>query len=222
MYIVPTQVGSRDRSSRQGQLLALLKKYGYSLTQDELDKLFSQQTHKYVKLFSSANPQVAQDIKELKVLYNKERSKDKVPVLHGVILEPYHIRYYPQGELMSNVLGYVDKNGDAYYGVEKYFDDALRGIDGKINGRASSFLGSVGGNDFEVINGKDGDDIFLSIDVGIQKEVETIVKRYLAEFRADAISVMVYDPNNGQVKASVNAPSFNPNDYNDAYILKPL
>jgi cell division protein FtsI/penicillin-binding protein 2 len=123
---------------------------------------------------------------------------------------------------MSNILGYVDKQGDAYYGVEKYFDDALKGTDGKIKGRASSFLGSVGANDFEVIDAKDGDDVFLTIDIGIQKEVESIAKNYLEQFKADAISVMVYDPNNGQVKASVNVPTFNPNNYNDAYILKPL
>lgn len=64
--------------------------------------------------------------------------------------------------------------------------------------------------------------MILSIDIGIQKEVESIAKRYLEEFRADAISVVVYDPHKGQVKASVNAPSFNPNNYNDAYILDPL
>jgi cell division protein FtsI/penicillin-binding protein 2 len=73
-----------------------------------------------------------------------------------------------------------------------------------------------------VVNAKDGDDVFLTIDIGIQKEVESIAQRYLEQFRADAISVLVYDPQNGQVKASVSAPTFNPNNYNDAYILKPL
>jgi cell division protein FtsI/penicillin-binding protein 2 len=123
---------------------------------------------------------------------------------------------------MSNVLGYVDKNGDAYYGIEKYFDDTLKGIDGKIKGRASSWIGTVGANDFEIIDAKDGNDVFLTVDIGIQKEVESIAKRYLEEFRADAISVLIYDPQNGQIKASANAPTFNPNNYNDAYILKPL
>lgn len=40
--------------------------------------------------------------------------------------------------------------------------------------------------------------------------------------RADAISILVLDAQNGQLKASVNAPSFNPNSYNDAYTLMPL
>jgi len=97
-----------------------------------LNKLFEQQVYKYIKLFSAANPQIAQEIKTLKEQFYGERSRDRVPVLHGVILEPYSIRYYPRGEFMSNIIGYVDKNGTAYYGVEKYFDDILRGINGKI------------------------------------------------------------------------------------------
>jgi cell division protein FtsI/penicillin-binding protein 2 len=223
VYVVPTKSSATTRTRDKVLLQTLLKKHGYpTLSEADLSTLFSQQEYRYIKLFTSANPQIAQDIKELKELHYTEKSKDKIPVLHGVILEPYTTRYYPRDDFMSNVLGYVDKNGDAYYGIEKYFDDTLKGIDGKIKGRASSWIGSVGANDFEIINAKDGDDVFLTIDIGIQKEVESIAKKYLEQFRADAISVLVYDPKNGQVKASVNAPTFNPNNYNDAYILKPL
>jgi cell division protein FtsI/penicillin-binding protein 2 len=220
VYVIPTKSTSTLRD--KAQLQVLLTKYGYSLSPQELTKLFQQQTYKYIKLFSAANPQIAQDIKNLKDTYYKEKSAENVPVLHGIILEPYSIRYYPRGEFMSNILGYLDKNGNAYYGIEQYFDDMLKGVDGKIKGRTSSFIGTVGANDFEVIDAKDGDDVYLTIDIGIQKEVETIAQQYLEQFKADAISVMVYDPNNGQVKASVNVPTFNPNNYNDAYILKPL
>lgn len=220
VYVVPTRSSNSARDKNQLQIL--FNKYGYSLTASELNKLFSIQEYRYIKLFTAANPQIAQDIKQLKELHYNEKSDKKVPVLHGVILEPYNIRYYPRGEFMSNIIGYVDKNWDPYYGIEKYFDETLKGIDGKIKGRASSWIGTVGANDFEVIDAKDGDDVYLTIDIGIQKEVESIAQQYLEQFRADAISVMVYDPNNGQVKASVNVPTFNPNNYNDAYILQPL
>ena len=220
VYVVPTKSLNPVRDKAQFQIL--LNRYGYSLTPLELNKLFSLQEHRYIKLFTAANPQIAQDIKRLKELHYSEKSDKKVPVLHGVILEPYSIRYYPRGAFMSNIIGYVDKNGIPYYGVESYFDEVLRGVDGKIKGRASSWIGTVGANDFEVIDAKDGDDVYLTIDIGIQKEVESIAQSYLEQFRADAISVMVYDPNNGQVKASVNVPTFNPNNYNDAYVLQPL
>ncbi|MBO4203997.1 hypothetical protein J5893_04210 [bacterium] len=55
-------------------------------------------------------------------------------------------------------------------------------------------VGSVGANEFEVENAKDGDDVFLTVDVGIQKEIESIAQHYLSEFSADSISILVYDP----------------------------
>ena len=118
-----------------------MKKYGYNISQEKLDALFTQQTYKYVKLFSSASPDIANDIKKLKSDHAFEKDINNIPVLHGLILEPFVKRYYPYGDLLSNTLGYVDKNGVAYYGIEQYFDESLRGIDGKIVGRASSFIG---------------------------------------------------------------------------------
>jgi cell division protein FtsI/penicillin-binding protein 2 len=102
VYVVPTKAlnSSRDKI----QLQKVLNQYGYSLTSSQLDKLFQQQVYKYIKLFSAANPQIAQEIKNLKNQHYSEQSKDKVPVLHGVILEPYTTRYYPRGEFMSNIL----------------------------------------------------------------------------------------------------------------------
>jgi cell division protein FtsI/penicillin-binding protein 2 len=153
VYVVPTRVTNASRDKLQ--LQRVLNQYGYNLSQTQLDRLFQQQTHRYLKLFSNANPQIAQDIKDLKLHHRLERSVDKVPVLHGVILEPYTTRYYPHGAFMSNILGYVDKHGDAYYGIEKYFDDTLKGVNGRIIGRSSSRIGTVGANEFEVIDAKD-------------------------------------------------------------------
>ena len=224
VYVIPSRLTIREsKDKNKNKLQKLLQSYGYHITSEKLDALFEKQVYKYVKLFSSANPEIAQDIKNLKLLHVKEKDKNKIPILHGLILEPFVKRYYPYGELLSNTLGYVDKNGVAYYGIEQYFDETLRGKDGKIVGRSSSsIMGSVGANDFEIIDAKNGDDIYLTIDVWIQKEVEEIANYFVKLFKADAIAVMVYDPKNGQVKASVTAPTFNPNNYNDAYILEPL
>lgn len=56
----------------------------------------------------------------------------------------------------------------------------------------------------------------------MQREVERIAKEELKNLRADAISILVLDSQNGELKASVNAPTFDPNNYNDAYTLIPL
>jgi len=116
----------------------------------------------------------------------------------------------------------VDKNGVASYGIEQYFDSILRGKDGKIVGRASAWMGPVGANDFEIEEMIDGNDVYLTVDVGIQKEVESIINPYYDSLKADSISVLVYDPMSGQIIASANYPSYNPNNYNDAFQVKPL
>jgi cell division protein FtsI/penicillin-binding protein 2 len=69
---------------------------------------------------------------------------------------------------------------------------------------------------------QDGNDVYLTIDIGIQKEVESIIQRYHESLQDDSISVLVYNPFNGQVKASATYPSYNPNNYNDAFTIEPL
>ena len=107
---------------------AFMNKYNEALSSSALDSLFKPQIYKYIKLFSSANPIIAQDIKQLKLDYADEKYflddslslNSKYSIVHWIILEPTATRYYPYGEFMSNVLWYVDKNWEAFYGIEKY------------------------------------------------------------------------------------------------------
>lgn len=222
VYVIPQRsVSARDKILFQN----FMARRWIGLKPATLDSLFKEQEYKYIKLFSFANPQIAQDIKQLKLDYANEKYSldgspyNKYSIVHWIILEPNTTRYYPYGEFMSNVLWYVDKNGDAYYWIEKYYDNILEWIDGEINWRSNW---NMGWSDFEVINTKDGDDVILTIDIWIQKEVEAITKKYLEMFKADSLAVMVFDPNKWQVKASVSMPSYNPNNYNDAYTIIPL
>ena len=221
LYIIPTKTSKSDRIRFQ----SFMNKRKEYLSPATIESLFKVQTYKYIKLFSSANPQIAQDINKLKSEYSEEKYSldgspyNKYSILHWIILEPKATRYYPYWEFMSNVLWYVDKNGDAYYWVEKYYDQILQWVDWEITGRSNR---NMWGNDFEVINTKDWDDVVLTIDIWIQKEIESIANRFLQSFRADSIAVMVFDPNKSEVKASVSLPTYNPNNYNDAYTMIPL
>ena len=222
LYIVPWKSNSyKDKFLFQN----FMNKRWEKINNNTLDSLFKVQDYKYIKLFSSANPIIAQDIKELKTKYSDEKYSldgspyNKYSIVHWIILEPNTIRYYPYWEFMSNVLWYVDKNGEAFYGIEKYFNNILQWVDWKIIWRSSR---NMWWSDFEVINTKDWDDVVLTIDIWIQKEVEDIAKRYLEAFHADSLAVMVFDPKKWQVKASVSLPTYNPNNYNDAYTMIPL
>ncbi len=227
LYIVPAR--AVDKNSAIAELKALLQKWRYPIGPN-FNKLFEVQEWRYIKLVSGLNPKLAQEVRELKIEHQAEKSKRDpnnkryigIPVLYGLILESYTTRYYPFGELMSNILGYVNNKGVAYYGIEQYFDDILKGKKGEIRGRSSGMAGNVGTNEFEIVQPVDGNDIYLTIDLGLQREAEEIARQQLNGLRADAISILVLDAQNGQLKASVNAPSFNPNSYNDAYTLMPL
>ena len=221
VYVIPSKVSNISKDS--AKLNAILKKYGYDRSYSDLKKYFSPQENRYVKIISNVNPTIAQEIRNLKTKYYSEKTwEDNIPILHGLWLETFTTRYYPYWSFLSNILWYVDKNGVSYYGIEEYYDDELRGKDGKIIWRSSAWIGWVWANDFEVENVVDGDNIYLTIDIWIQKEIESIVKKWQQSLKADSISVLVYDPNNWQIKASSQYPTFNPNDYNDAYTLQPL
>lgn len=227
LYIVPAR--AINKKAAIAELKSLLQKWRYPIGQN-FNKLFEEQEWRYIKLVSGLNPKLAQEVRELKNLHQAEKSKKDpdnqryigIPVLYGLILEPYTTRYYPFGELMSNILGYVNNKGVAYYGIEQYFDDILKGEKGEIRGRSSGMAGNVGTNEFEIVQPVDGNDIYLTIDIGLQREAEEITRQQLSGLKADAISILVLNAQNGQVKASVNTPSFNPNSYNDAYTLMPL
>ncbi len=220
VYIVPDRVNTINKDIIP--LKKLLDTFGYLTNFPNLENTFYKQENRYVKIISNANPLIAQQINNLKTKYYQTRSKDKIPLLHWLGMESYTKRYYQYGSFLSNVLGFVDKSNNAYYGIEQYFDDVLRGKNGKIVWRTSAWIGPVGANDFELQEAQDGNDVYLTVDIGIQKQVESVIQKYHDILKDDSISVLVYDPSNGYVKASATYPSYNPNNYNDAFTLEPL
>jgi len=220
VYIEPEKVSGVSRA--ESTISNLLEKYWYLQQYKNLNAKFYPQENRYVKLLTDINPLLAKRVKDLRSEYYQDRNKNNIPILHGLGLESKITRYYPYGSFLSNVLWFVDKNGNAFYGIEQYFDELLRGKDGKIIGRASAWIWQVGSNDFEIEDVENGKDVYLTIDMGIQKEIEMIAKRYQKSLVADSVSILIYDPYKWHIKASANYPSFDPNDYNEVYQYKPL
>jgi cell division protein FtsI/penicillin-binding protein 2 len=220
VYIVPDSLGNASQQAVRNLQQTLLK-YGQVFDIDYLKALRTPQEIRYVKLMSHMNAKIAQMIRDTKKAYFQEAVRG-VPLLHGLWLEEYRTRYYPYGNFMSNILGYMDKENRAHYGVEEYFDTQLRGRDGKIIGLATPWIGQVGANAFEIEQPQDGMDVYLTIDPVIQREGEEIAKRYMNEFNADSVAITILEPETGKITALINYPAFDPNDPSDAYTLKPL
>ena len=122
-------------------------------------------------------------------------------------------RVYPMGEVAGPVLGYVGKDGYGLGGAEFNFDHYLRGEDGweivHRDGKQRTYrkIGMPGKEP------RDGADLYLTIDVNLQKIVQSVLKQTVESLNAKGAMCIVMDPRTGKILAMANEPSFNPNIY---------
>lgn len=134
--------------------------------------------------------------------------------LTGVWLQSNTKRVYPEGELASTLLGFVNADGIGQYGVEGSLNDELSGTDGllktvkDINNVALSI-----GNDNVKTPAIDGENIVLTIDKTLQYNVEKILAKKSSEIGFQNLSAIVMDPNSGKVLAMADYPGYDPANF---------
>lgn len=167
-----------------------------------------------IRLVRNASPDVVDKVEE------------NLRYLPGVMLEVQPVRNYPNKGLAVHALGYVGEISDyeisqgAYselkagdiigkFGLENYYDSYLRGEDGSyreevdVAGRVVQIMDKV--------DPKPGQGLVLTIDAKLQRIAEEAVDRQLKAIGARGCAVVALDPNNGEVKALVSRPGFDPN-----------
>lgn len=133
---------------------------------------------------------------------------------NGVWLQANTRRVYPEGTLGSTVLGFVNNDGLGQYGVEGALNETLAGKNGllktvkDINNVALSI-----GDDNVKIPAVDGENVVLTIDKSIQRNVEKIIEEQTHVVGFANISALVMDPNNGRVLAMANYPGYDPANF---------
>ncbi len=138
--------------------------------------------------------------------------KEAVP---GLGLTEADQRVYPEGSLASQLLGYVNNESKGQYGIEEALDKRLKGVNGKLQAVTDvRRIPLTVSKDDVSIPAKDGKDLSLSVDVNIQSYTESALKKGLEKVGATKGSVVVINPNNGQVMAMANFPTYDPNNYN--------
>ncbi len=129
--------------------------------------------------------------------------------LKGVYFQKEFKRFYPDNQLAAQVLGYVSLDDNGLGGVEHRFDHVLHGTPGQmltaVDARRQSY-GSVESDP------KPGEDLVLSIDDHIQFMAEKALDANMARTHAQRGTVVVQDPNTGQILALAIRPTFDPND----------
>lgn len=105
--------------------------------------------------------------------------------LDGIYVQEKKMRYYPQNNLASQIVGFVDGNGHGQYGLEEYYDDQLSA----------------------------GKDLILNINYHLQSQSEQILADYVQKLNARGGEIIVADPNNGAILTMAQTPNFDPNNY---------
>lgn len=162
-----------------------------------------------------ANPNDMFEILKHK-LSEDETNQIRNAKLSGVYLQPESFRFYPGGELASQIVGFVGSSGKenkGMYGLEAYWEDKLRGESGNIKQEGDSRGRWISVSDRELTPARNGGDLILTINHTVQYEVEKILKDSLEQYAADSGTVVVLDPKTGKILAMANQPSFNPNEY---------
>lgn len=134
--------------------------------------------------------------------------------LAGVWLQSGTRRVYPEGQLGSTLLGFVNTEGKGQYGVEGAMNEQLAGKDGRlktvkdVNNVALSI-----GDDNVKEPAIDGENIVLSIDKNIQYNTEKIIAAKAHELGFANASAIVMDPNSGEILAMADTPGYDPANY---------
>ena len=139
---------------------------------------------------------------------------DKAQSLEAMALTGVHTRkepkrFYPNGSLAANVLGFVGLDGKGLAGIEQVYNEKITGEPGKIFIEKDSL-----GRAYESteVPGRPGQTVVLTIDQSIQYQAEAALTTAIEQSGAKAGTAIVLDPHTGDILALANAPTFDPNN----------
>lgn len=132
--------------------------------------------------------------------------------LSGVKVDEDYKRYYPFDDLASKVLGFTGGDNQGIIGLEVKYEDYLKGKNGLILTMTDARGVELANAAEDRIEPVAGNDLYISLDVNIQMYAQQLAYQVMERKNAKAVSIIVMNPQNGEILAMVNAPEFNLND----------
>lgn len=154
---------------------------------------------RYIEINKSINTDQAETIKSFS--------------LPGVILIERASRFYPEGSLFSHVLGYVNDDGKGQYGFEQFNDQSMGGTNGQYNTATDALGVPIRSADNTISEPVAGKSYVLTLDRGLQSVAQEALKQAIESNRAESGSILVMDVKTGAIKAMVNYPDYDPNNF---------
>ncbi len=121
-------------------------------------------------------------------------------------------RYYPNGALLSHVLGFCGTDNQGLEGIETQYESVLKGVPGQLIVGTDAIGNELPLNDEKYVASEDGLSLVLTIDEMIQYITEKYLEQAYADNDPDYVSCTIMDPKTGDILAMAVAPDFNPND----------
>ena len=132
--------------------------------------------------------------------------------LSGVKVDEDYKRYYPYGSFASKVLGFTGGDNQGIIGLEVKYEDVLKGEPGKIltttDARGVELKEMGEGREMPV----PGNDLQISLDASVQEYVQQAALKVMEEKQAERVSILLMNPQNGEIYACVNVPEFDLNE----------
>jgi stage V sporulation protein D (sporulation-specific penicillin-binding protein) len=184
---------------------------------------------KYEKLLKTKNTRYVVLAKRLNRDQKNQIDALKLP---GIGTQAQNYRNYPQGSLAAQLLGFVNDNGQGTYGIEQALNKELSGTPGELKAITdASGIPLAASRDNIRIDPKPGNDVVLTVNLAMQKQLENILKSGLDKAKSKSGSALIMDPNSGAVVAMANFPTYDPSQYynvsdssvfNNAAVSSPL
>lgn len=136
--------------------------------------------------------------------------------IKGINVDAESRRHYPQGSLMSHIVGFTNIENNGIEGLEKQYNKILQGADGSrvvIRNRLGEVIEDVASSDS--LPAKHGDSIHLTIDSRVQFIAKNALEKAIKNHDAESGGVVVIDSTNGEILAMVSMPTYDPNNNKD-------
>ena len=136
--------------------------------------------------------------------------------LDGVKVDEDYRRYYPYGSLASRVLGFTGGDNQGIIGLEVRYEEILKGKSGKILTVTDARGIELNGMGEKREEPEAGNNLRISLNADIQEFVQQEALRVMEEKQAERVSILLMNPQNGEILACANVPEF---DLNDPFTL---
>ncbi len=191
---------------------------------DDIKHLIRKRTLRYLlilqKLSITTSEMIKSKLEEEKEAYSKWFIKKEDLLSNFIILSANQHRFYPENDMASTILWFVDNDWEWKYWVEWYYNHLLKWKTSKNFSKKDIMWRLIEPMTLEDQAALAWVDITLTIDRNVQKKIEEIIDIDINEYQANSISVVVMNPKTWEIIAMATNPRFNPNFPWDAYELE--